>query len=150
MPTVPFTLSSSAFPDGSSIPRAYTCDGANVSPPLAWSGAPDGTAAFLLVVDDPDANGFIHWVVADLAGDSRSVAQGASGHLAPAVEGRNGFGRIGWGGPCPPSGTHHYRFTLTALKAPLGLSAGMTAAQARAAAQGKSLGQTVLTGTYHR
>jgi Raf kinase inhibitor-like YbhB/YbcL family protein len=149
MSTQPFVLSSSAFAAGSAIPRRFSCDGPDVSPPLAWTGTPAGTAAFLLVVDDPDAKGFIHWVVADLPGGTLSLDEGASGHLAPAVEGRNGFGRIGWGGPCPPSGTHHYRFTLTALSAPLGRSSGTSAAQARAAAQGKALGETVLTGTYH-
>jgi Raf kinase inhibitor-like YbhB/YbcL family protein len=150
MSTQPFVLSSAAFAAGAAIPRRYSCDGPDVSPPLAWTGAPTATAAFLLVVDDPDAKGFIHWVVADLPADTTSLGEGASGHLAPAVEGRNGFGKVGWGGPCPPSGTHHYRFTLTALSAPLGLAAGMTAAQARAAAKGKTLGETILTGTYHR
>ncbi|HYM84434.1 MAG TPA: YbhB/YbcL family Raf kinase inhibitor-like protein [Candidatus Dormibacteraeota bacterium] len=150
MSTAPFSLSSSAFAAGSAIPRQFTCDGPDVSPPLAWSGAPAGTNAFLLVVDDPDANGFVHWVAIDLPGTTASMAQGASGHLAPATEGRNGFGRIGWGGPCPPSGTHHYRFSLTALSAPLGLPPGSTAAQARAAASGKSLGQAQLVATYHR
>src|SRR5512135_2729451 len=99
MSAMPFSLSSSAFAAGAAIPRRYTCDGPDVSPPLAWAGAPTGTAAFLLVVDDPDANGFVHWVVADLPAATSSVAEGASGHLGPAVEGRNGFGRIGWGGP---------------------------------------------------
>ncbi len=150
MSTAPFTLSSSAFDVGGAIPRRYSCDGPDVSPPLSWSGSPAGTAAFLLVVEDPDARDFVHWLVSDLGSATTSIAEGASGHLSPAVEGRNGFGRIGWGGPCPPSGTHHYRFTLMALSAPLGLATGTTAAQARAAAAGKTLGQTVLTGTYHR
>lgn len=150
MSTMPFSLSSSAFAAGAAIPRRYTCDGPDVSPPLAWAGAPAGTGAFLLVVDDPDANGFVHWVVADVPAATTSVAEGASGHLGPAVEGRNGFGRIGWGGPCPPSGTHHYRFILVALSAPLGVARGVTATQARAAAAGKTLGQVELVGTYHR
>ncbi len=150
MSTAPFTVSSSAFDAGGAIPRRYTCDGPDVSPPLTWSGVPSGAAAFLLIVDDPDANGFVHWVVADLPASMTSLADGASGRLAPAVEGRNGFGKIGWGGPCPPSGTHHYRFTLVALSLPLGLARGTTAAQARAAANGRTLGQAVLTATYQR
>ena len=150
MSSVPFGISSSAFVAGTSIPRRYTCDGPDVSPPLSWTGAPAGTAAYLLIVDDPDASGFVHWVVADLPATTSSLAKGASGHLAPAVEGRNGFGRIGWGGPCPPSGTHHYRFTLIALSAPIGVARGTTATQARAAAAGKSLEQAELIATYHR
>lgn len=150
MSTAPFALASSAFAPGASIPSRYTCDGPDVSPPLAWTGTPAGTAAFMLVVDDPDAHGFIHWVVADLPPTTASLSEGASGHVAPAVEGRNGFGKIGWGGPCPPSGTHHYRFTLVALSAPIGVARGVTAAQARSAAAGKAIAQAELVGTYHR
>jgi Raf kinase inhibitor-like YbhB/YbcL family protein len=150
MSTEPFALSSSAFATGAPIPSRYTCDGPDVSPPLAWTGVPQGTAAFLLIVDDPDANGFVHWVVADLPATATTLSEGASGHVAPAVEGRNGFGRIGWGGPCPPSGTHRYRFTLLALSAPIGVARGVTAAQARTAAAGKAVGQAELVATYHR
>ncbi len=151
MSSVPFALSSSAFAPNGAIPRRYTCDGPDISPPLAWAGAPDGTAALALIVDDPDAKGFVHWVVADLAAAATgSLPEGASGHLAPAVEGRNDFGKLGYGGPCPPSGTHHYRFTLLALSSRLGLPSGTTAAQVRAAASGKTLAQTILVGTYHR
>ncbi len=150
MSNAPFTLTSSAFAAGAAIPSRYTCDGPDVSPPLAWTGVPAGTAAFLLIVDDPDANGFVHWVVVDLPGGNVSIAQDASGHLAPAVEGRNGFGKIGWGGPCPPSGTHHYRFDLFALSAPLRLATGTTASQTRAAAASKTIGKAELVATYHR
>ena len=150
MPTALFGLSSSAFAAGASIPGRYTGDGRDGSPPLAWIGVPPGTAAFLLVVDDPDANGFVHWVVADVQSTTTALAEGASGHVTPAIEGRNGFGKIGWGGPCPPSGTHHYRFTLVALSAPIGVARGVTAAQARTAAAGKSIAQAELVATYHR
>jgi Raf kinase inhibitor-like YbhB/YbcL family protein len=150
MSTVPFRLSSSAFPAGEAIPRRYSCDGPDVSPPLAWSGAPAGTAAFVLVVDDPDANGFVHWIVADLPAATTSLAEGASGHLSPAVEGRNGFGRIGYGGPCPPSGTHRYVFVLYALDRTLALGGAPRADAVRSAMKGHILAEAKLTATYRR
>jgi len=151
-PSAPFTLTSPAFSDGGAIPARYTCDGRDVSPPLAWSGVPAGTQALLLSVTDPDARGFVHWLAWDLAPDLGSLAEGASGALpGGALEGHNDFGRIGWGGPCPPSGTHRYVFMLTALSAPLGLPRGtkLAAVQGQAAA-GATLGVTTLMGTYRR
>lgn len=152
MPSPIFTLSSSAFADGGAVPRQYTCDGPDISPPLAWEGAPAEASAFALIVDDPDAHGFVHWVVVDLPGGSEgSLAEGASGRLAaPVVEGRNDFGRRGYAGPCPPSGTHRYRFTLLALSAPLGLPAGTTAAAVAKAAEGRTLATVTLDATYRR
>jgi hypothetical protein len=146
-----FTLTSSSFQDGGAIPTRHTCDGQDVSPALAWEGAPAGTAAFALIVDDPDARGFVHWVAFNLAG-------GPSGDLAEAQpakaffgQGRNDFGRVGYGGPCPPAGTHRYRFTLFALSQPLVLSGEPAANELRAAMTvGVLLGQTTLTGTYAR
>jgi Raf kinase inhibitor-like YbhB/YbcL family protein len=144
-----FALTSPSFSEGGSIPAKFTCDGQDVSPALAWQGAPTGTAAFALIVDDPDARGFIHWVVYDLPG-------GASGSLpedTPAAtppQGRNDFGRMGWGGPCPPGGTHHYRFTLYALSARLSLSGTPRAAEVKSALGRVLLGQTTLTATYTR
>jgi Raf kinase inhibitor-like YbhB/YbcL family protein len=118
----PFTLTSTEFAAGDLIPRRFTCDGADVSPELSWSGAPAGTAALVLVVDDPDARGFVHWLVLDLPGaaDGR-LERGVSTSPSAPAQGTNDFGRHGWGGPCPPSGTHRYVFTLYALAAPLGL-----------------------------
>jgi Raf kinase inhibitor-like YbhB/YbcL family protein len=152
MPTpTAFALTSHAFEAGGSIPREYTCDGADVSPALAWTGVPAGTQALVLVVDDPDAGSFVHWLVIDLAateaGLPRAVAPGAS----PPEQGRNGFGSVGWRGPCPPSGTHHYRFTLTAISAPLGLAGHPDGAAVRAAlAKASVLGEAALAGTYRR
>ena len=117
--------------------------------PLAWSGAPAGTAAFALIVDDPDARGFVHWVVFDVPAEQASLAEGASGG-AGLGEGRNDFGRRGWGGPCPPSGSHRYIFELSALDAPLGLGGSPTAADVRRAMAGHVLGSARLTGTYRR
>lgn len=146
-----FTLTSSAFSDGAAISRSYSCDGRDVSPPLAWSGVPAGTKALLLTVTDPDARGFVHWVAWDLAPDLGSLAEGASGALpGGALEGRNDFGRTGWGGPCPPSDTHRYVFTLTALSAPLGLPRGTELAVVQRQAAGATVGETRLEGTYRR
>ncbi|MEO6578841.1 MAG: YbhB/YbcL family Raf kinase inhibitor-like protein [Candidatus Limnocylindria bacterium] len=141
------TLSSSAFGEGSAIPVRFTCDDADVSPPLAWSAVPDGTRAFALIVDDPDAGGFVHWLVADLPAETSELAADAS---VDGFEGRTGFGASGYGGPCPPSGTHRYFFTLFALSQPTGLSAGFDADALRAAMEGLVLDSATLTGTYAR
>ena len=148
-----FRLSSTAYADGDAIPRELTCDGANVSPPLAWTGVPAGAAALVLLVDDPDASDFVHWIVLDLPGADGSLPKGVNPSAATPQQGQNGFGNTGWGGPCPPSGTHHYRFTLTALGAPLGLGghpAGSDVRAALTAAKAKVLGTATLTATYHR
>ena len=127
-----FVLTSPSFDEGGAIPIRHTCDGADVSPALNWEGAPQGTVSLALILDDPDANGFIHWVVVDIPG-------GASGSLTEGLT-----------GTCPPGGTHHYRFTLWALSARLNLSGTPTAAQVRTAFSTRILGQTTLTGTYTR
>jgi Raf kinase inhibitor-like YbhB/YbcL family protein len=148
-----FGLTSSAFAAGDAIPRELTCDGANVSPPLAWTGVPAGTAALVLVVDDPDAADFVHWIVLDLPGADGSLARGVNPAAATPQQGVNGFDNTGYGGPCPPSGTHHYRFTLTALGAPLGLGGHPSGSEVRAAlatAKPNVLGTASLSGTYHR
>ena len=146
-----FTLTSTAFGEGGAIPSEFSCDGANVSPPLSWAGVPAGAASLVLVVDDPDARGFVHWIVLDLPGTDGTLPEGVAPTAATPQQGRADFGDVGWGGPCPPSGTHHYRFTLTAIAAPLGLSgqpSGEDVAAALAAAN--VLGQAILTGTYRR
>jgi Raf kinase inhibitor-like YbhB/YbcL family protein len=145
-----FTLSSSAFEDGGTIPTRYSCDGEDVSPPLEWSGAPDGTAVYALVVDDPDARGFGHWVVADIPGELTSLEEGSSGSGGIGVEGRNDFGRTGWGGPCPPSGTHRYVFTLYALSQPLAVPGTPDAGAVRDAMSGRILGEAQVTASYTR
>jgi Raf kinase inhibitor-like YbhB/YbcL family protein len=143
------SVTSSAFTEGQAIPSRYTCDGEDVSPPLAWSGAPPDTAAYALIGDDPDARGWIHWVVADIPAEAAMLDEGASGSAA-GTEGRNDFGRTGYGGPCPPSGSHRYAFEVLALSEPLGLSSGFSADELRAAMDGKVLGSGRLTGTYQR
>ena len=146
-----FSLSSSEFAEGQPIPRRYACDGDDVSPPLAWSGAPAETAALALVMDDPDARGFVHWVVFDMtASASGSLPAGWSSSPDAPPQGTNSFGRVGYGGPCPPSGTHHYTFRLLALGEALGLSGSPTAEQVLDASEGHILGEAVLSGTYRK
>ena len=147
----PFTLTSDAFAEGGAIPVENTCDGANTSPALAWIGAPSEAASFALILDDPDAGGFVHWVVFDMDAGTRALPAGVP---LPAdggpPQGTNSFGKVGFGGPCPPSGTHHYRFRLLALAARLSLSGTPKASQVLAAAASQILGETILTGTYRR
>ena len=145
-----FALTSPSFAEGGAIPSKFTCDGQNVSPALDWEGAPAQAAAFALIVDDSDARGFVHWVAFDIPGGTRgSLPEGVPAG-GPPLQGRTSFGKGGYGGPCPPSGVHHYHFTLYALSALLNLGSSATADDLRRAMSGKVLGQTSLTGTYRR
>lgn len=143
-------LTSSAFDDEGAIPEEYTCDGGNVSPPLEWTDVPDGVRAFALIVTDPDAEGFVHWVLSNIPHDIRQLAAG-EGDAVGGPE-ANDFDDEGWGGPCPPSGTHRYVFTLYALSAPLEHGSGIRfdAEAARRAMDGKVLATGTLAGTYER
>ena len=151
-----FTLTSSAFTEGAPIPAKHTCDGADVSPPLAWSGAPSGAAAFALIMDDPDAPAgtWVHWVLYDLPARSSALAENVAKTEAlkdGAVQGRNDFPRTGYGGPCPPPGKpHRYFFKLYALDAALGLKPGATKQELERAMQGHVLATAQLMGTYAR
>ena len=145
-----FVLSSPSFIEGGSIPVKHSCDGQDVSPALVWEGAPAATAALALIVDDPDARGFIHWVAYNISGGASGGLPEGAGAAAAPPQGRNDFGRAGWGGPCPPGGTHHYRFTLYALSAQLPLSGTPSAAEVRNAVSKVLLGHTTLTGLYTR
>jgi Raf kinase inhibitor-like YbhB/YbcL family protein len=150
-------LTSSVISANRPIPKQFTCEGDGISPPLAWSGVLQNTAVFALIVDDPDAprGVFTHWVLFNVPG--------ATDHLDGAVprtqrleigasQGRNDFGDIGYGAPCPPKGDspHHYRFTLYALDAPLLLDPGATKQQVLDAMRGHVLNQAQLVGTYAR
>ncbi len=143
------TLTSEAFEEGGSIPRRHSCDGEDVSPPLRWSGAPEGTAAYAVIVEDPDARGFVHWVAVNIPGSATELPEGAHGPQA-GVQGTNNFRRTGYGGPCPPSGTHRYVFRLLALSRPVDVSAAPTADEVRRAAAALTLGEATLSGTYTR
>jgi len=145
-------LTSPAFSHNGSIPSQYTCDGADVSPALEWSDEPEGTKSFALIVDDPDAPAkvWVHWVVFNIPNTVRSLAEGAS--VADFTSGATDFnGKRTWGGPCPPSGIHHYQFTLYALDTVLNdLPAGASKEQLLKAMEGHIIEQTTLVGTYQR
>jgi Raf kinase inhibitor-like YbhB/YbcL family protein len=153
-----FSLTSSAFRNGEPIPTQHTCDGPDVSPPLAWRGAPDGTAAFALIVDDPDAPGgiWVHWVLYDVPTTLEALAEhvddGPTPHgLGGAAQGRNDFRRLGYGGPCPPPGpSHRYLFKLYALRRTLGIAPGATKAELERGMAGQILAMAELMGRYQR
>jgi hypothetical protein len=143
------TLASPAFANDGPIPREYTCRGADVSPALTWQGVPEGTAALVLFVDAPDGRDWVHWSVLDLGAVAGGLPRGVEPTANPPQQGRNDFGRVGYGGPCPPSGTHRYRFTLYALATPLGLAGHPDGAAVRRALRGATvLAQTTLVGTF--
>lgn len=118
--TMAITITSTAFAEGGTIPKMYTCDSVNVSPPLAWKGIPDSAKSLALICDDPDAlaRTWVHWVIYGIPPDTNMLSEGVpKDSLLPngAVQGMTDFKRTGYGGPCPPSGTHRYFFTLYAL-----------------------------------
>jgi Raf kinase inhibitor-like YbhB/YbcL family protein len=142
------SLSSPAFAQRGAIPKRFTCDGAGISPPLRWTAPPRGTRSFALEVVDLDTPlRFKHWLAWGISPRSRGLAAGAR----PPRQGRNDFGRVGWGGPCPPSGAkHRYDFLLFALRRPLSLRNGATWQQFRRALRGDVLRSASLEGTYRR
>jgi len=144
------TVTRTAFGEGAAIPERYTCDGAEVSPPLSWSGVPDDAAALALVVDAPDAPSgtYTHWVVLDVPVTTASSAEGAV--PAGGVQATSSAGDAAYAGPCPPSGTHHYRFTVVALEAETGLGEGAPLDEALAAVDEHAVAKGTLTGTYGR
>ena len=146
---------SSAFEDGGLIPAKYTCDGADVSPPLRWDAVPEGTKSIALICDDPDApmGTWVHWVLFNLPADTGELAEDVSPDKTlsnGAWQGTSDFGRIGYGGPCPPSGTHRYFFKIYALDTKLDLPAGARKNDLVKAMQGHILGQGQLIGKYKR
>jgi hypothetical protein len=148
------SITSTAFDPSSAIPAKYTADGQNVSPPLAWANAPAKMAALVLIVEDPDAPGpvpFTHWVVANLPPQTSGLQEGAVDLPAAAVQGRNDFGRVGYGGPSPPPGrVHHYHFRVYAVDAMLNLGDAPDRAAVLAALAGHVLAWGELVGTYQR
>lgn len=167
-PVPPFQVSSAAFEPGSEIPVQYSCQGANLSAPLEWSGVPEGTQSLALVVDDPDSQppGFVHWVIFNIPSSSTGLPEGVPAEATlpdGTLQGANDFAlfaqegqthpggapinRIGYDGPCPPS-AHHYVFTLYALDVVLDPAAEATKAELLAAMEGHVLGKAELTGVY--
>ncbi|GBD36386.1 Putative lipoprotein LppC [bacterium HR36] len=153
---MPMVLTSPAFAQGGTIPKEHTADGPDHSPPLSWTDAPAGTQSFALVCEDPDAPRglWVHWVIFNIPGNVRSLPGGVPkyDHLPDGSrQGRNDFGRIGYGGPSPPRGKpHRYFFRLYALDTLLGLPAGATRDMLLKAMHGHILDQAELMGTYGR
>jgi Raf kinase inhibitor-like YbhB/YbcL family protein len=148
-----FELTSAAFAAGEPILLKYTCDGDDVSPPLAWTEPPAGTQSLALICDDPDApvGTWVHWVLYNLPAEARALPE-----AVPAVadlpdggrHGNNSWRRLGYGGPCPPSGTHRYFFKLYALDTALDLAAGASKKELLGAMEGHVLAQAELMGVY--
>lgn len=153
------TLTSTAFEDEGAIPRLYTCQGDDISPPLSWSGVPHGTRSLVLIVDDPDAPDpaapqrvWVHWVLYNLPADASGLQEAAAADALPAgtAEGRNDWDRTGYGGPCPPIGRHRYFHKLYALDTRLDGLDRPTKGDVEAAMQGHVLAEAVLLGTYQK
>ena len=152
-------LTSPAFAPGAEIPAAFTCEGRDISPLLEWTGVPDGTNSFVLIVDDPDAPDpaapkmtWVHWVLYDLPPQVRSLPEGVTPSALPAGtrEGRNDWKRTGYGGPCPPIGRHRYFHKLYALDVVLGDLGAPTKAEVEKAMKGHVLASANLVGTYQK
>jgi len=149
-------VSSPDFSSGGMIPKQFTCDGADISPALAWNDPPAGTQSFSLIADDPDApvGTWVHWVVFDLPANARALSQNVPKQEQlenGARQGRNDFDKIGYGGPCPPSGkAHRYFFKLYALDAKLNLKAGASKQDVERAQQGHVLAHGEYIGRYGR
>lgn len=149
-------ISSASFGAGEMIPKKFTCDGPDASPKLSWTEPPAKTQSFALIMDDPDAPAgtWVHWVLFDLPADTRELAEGvAKQEQLPngARQGRNDFGKIGYGGPCPPAGNpHRYFFKLYALDAKVNLKAGATKADVESAMKGHILAHAEVIGKYGR
>ena len=143
-------ISSPVFSEGDVIPRKYTCDGEDLSPPLSWSGTPDGTQSLVMITDDPDAPAgiFVHWVLYNIHPDTSSLTEGVSGVGTPRL---NDFGKSLYSGPCPPQGpAHRYFFKVYALDSPIDLQSSATKSEVEKAMQDHVLAQGQLMGTYER
>ena len=151
-------IKSPAFTDNAEVPRKYTCQGEDISPPLSWSGAPTGTKSFCLINDDPDAPAgtWLHWTVFNMPADKKELSE-AEGTPAKkqlpdnSKQGMTDFGRVGYGGPCPPPGKYHrYFFKLYALDTVLDLPAGAAKEEIEQAMAGHILAQAQIIGRYRR
>jgi Raf kinase inhibitor-like YbhB/YbcL family protein len=150
-----FSISSPAFTEGGNIPSKFTCDAGqtNPSPALAWKDAPAGTKSFVLIMDDPDApmpGGFTHWVLADIPASTKGLPEGFQvGSVG--VSANSGFRRPGYGGPCPPSGAHHYHFKLSAVDVDsIGIAQGASRADVEKAMAGHVLATAETVGLYQK
>jgi len=152
---MPLQVISTAFTFDQTVPPKYTCDGENVSPPLAWTGVPDEAEALAVIVEDPDSpsGDFTHWLVYDLPANETGLPEGIArqreiyGH---GRQGKNDFKQTGYGGPCPPKGSHRYVFRVFAYDSPLNLEPGATKEELLDALDGHVLAEGSLTGRYMR
>ena len=154
---MPMRITSPAFEHNGPIPEDYTCDGADAPPPLEWSGAPEGTRSFALIMDDPDApdpkapqRTYVHWVLYDIPPSINVLVAGGAGLPDGTRAGINDFKRRNYGGPCPPVGRHRYVFKLHALDVTLGDRGALTKADLERAMRGHVLEKAELVGTYER
>jgi Raf kinase inhibitor-like YbhB/YbcL family protein len=157
---MPLQVTSAAFAPGAVIPRQYTGDGADRSPPLQWAGAPPQTKEFALIADDPDApqaEPWVHWVLYKIPASVTQLPEGIAPKEQPdapggAAQGKNTFGKIGYGGPAPPRGhgVHHYHFKVYALDAPLNVKPGLDKKTLLAAMSGHVVAEGEMVGTYQR
>jgi Raf kinase inhibitor-like YbhB/YbcL family protein len=150
-----FKLESTAFADQGFIPAKYTCDGANVSPPLAWSNVPEGAQSYAIIFDDPDAPAktWVHWVLYNIPGNIQELGESIPSQKTlenGAMHGTNDFKNYGYGGPCPPGGTHGYHLKLYALDILLDIGPGATKQQLIDAMNGHILEKAELVGKYQR
>ena len=152
-------ITSPAFSEGGPIPSKYTCEGQDLSPPLAWSGAPPNTKSFALIVDDPDAPDpakpqrvYVHWVVYNIPGNVAALPENASKKDLPkgAVQGKNDWGKAEFGGPCPPIGRHRYFHKLYALDTELTGLSSPTKTEVERAMKGHVVASAELLGTYQK
>lgn len=157
--TMKFVLSSPAFEDGGSIPKSHTCDGDNLSPPLSWTGIPDGTRSLALLADDPDAPDpkapkmiWVHWILYNIPASASDLPEDVDAEELPGETriGRNDWQRTEYGGPCPPIGRHRYFFKLFALDIELPALDRPTRAELEQAMKDHILAETTLMGTYAR
>ncbi len=146
---------SPAFKNGQPVPKLYTCDGDDISPPLDWRNLPDSVESIAIICDDPDApmGTWIHWVIYNISSENDGIAENIPKDKNPGggiKQGKNSWGRIGYGGPCPPRGTHRYFFKLYAVDCILPLDAGATKMEVLEAMRGHLMGQAEIMGTYSR
>ena len=154
-----WTIKSSVFAEGQEIPKKYTCEGEDISPPLTWSDPPEGTQEIVLIMDDPDApvGVFTHWVIYNISPETKEAPEGVQTKGAMnkrgggPKQGLNDFGKVGYGGPCPPRGPkHRYFFKLYALDAELNLEPRASKNDVEKAMKGHIIAQAQLTGTFRR
>jgi len=148
-------VTSKAFQEGGMIPKKYTCDDANISPPLAWDSVPEKAKSLALITDDPDAPGktWVHWVAFNIPANVKELPENIPAQEAISVgghQGTNDFKKLGYGGPCPPSGTHRYYFHLYALDTFLNLDSSATKDQLLKAMEGHVLAEGELMGKYQK